>query len=232
MRRPAARRWRSAARRIEVLTAARTASEWTAGKFDITFGALADIWKFDHDQDNTVPDAAAINARLPLVDHQAVQVDAAKGTAFISRPGVRVHLGGIGKGYARGSRRHDVEARRFPRLPDPGRRRHVRGGHEQRHALDARHRRSAWRARRLRGGRSPRCDVLHVGRLRAVLHEGRRALSPPDRSRSRRTGARLPQRDHRRRPRGDRRRAVDRRLHHGPGRRHGAGREACPTSRR
>jgi thiamine biosynthesis lipoprotein len=85
---------------IEVLTAARMASEWTAGKFDITFGALADIWKFDHDQDNTVADAAAINTRLPLVDYQAVHVDAAKGTAFISRPGVRVHLGGIGKGYA------------------------------------------------------------------------------------------------------------------------------------
>ena len=85
---------------IEVLTAARMASEWTAGKFDVTFGALADIWKFDHDQDNIVPTAAAINTRLPLVEYQAVQVDAAKGTAFISRPGVRVHLGGIGKGYA------------------------------------------------------------------------------------------------------------------------------------
>ena len=85
---------------LEVLTAARRASEWTAGKFDITFGALTDIWKFDHDQDNTVPDAAAITARLPLVDYRAVQVDAAKRTAFISRPGARVHLGGVGKGYA------------------------------------------------------------------------------------------------------------------------------------
>ena len=85
---------------IEVLTAARLASEWTAGKFDITFGALADIWKFDHDQDNAVPDAAAIAARLPLVDYRAVHVDTVKRTAFIARPGVRVHLGGIGKGYA------------------------------------------------------------------------------------------------------------------------------------
>ena len=85
---------------IEVLTMARMASEWTAGKFDITFGSLADIWKFDHDQDNTVPEASAIAARLPLVDYHAVQIDAAKRTAFIARPGVRVHLGGIGKGYA------------------------------------------------------------------------------------------------------------------------------------
>ena len=85
---------------LEVLTAARIGSEQTAGKFDITFGALADIWKFDHDQDNTIPDRASIDKRLPLVDYRAVQVDAANATAFISRPGVRVHLGGIGKGYA------------------------------------------------------------------------------------------------------------------------------------
>lgn len=82
-----------------VLLAARQASEWTNGKFDITFGALAEIWKFDQDQDNTVPDAEAIQARLPLVDYRVVEVDGAAGTAFVSRKGSRVHLGGIGKGY-------------------------------------------------------------------------------------------------------------------------------------
>jgi thiamine biosynthesis lipoprotein len=85
---------------LEVLAAARLGSERTNGKFDITFGAMADIWKFDHDQDNRVPDRALIEARLPLVDFRAVEVDAARRTAFISRPGVRMHLGGIGKGYA------------------------------------------------------------------------------------------------------------------------------------
>lgn len=85
---------------LEVLTAARAGAERTNGKFDITFGVLAEIWKFDHDQDNTVPSRAAIAARLPLIDFRAVQVDTAGRTAFITRPGVRVHLGGIGKGYA------------------------------------------------------------------------------------------------------------------------------------
>ena len=85
---------------ITVLEAAAQASEWTGGKFDVTFGALADIWKFDHDQDNTVPEAGAIAARLPFVDYRLVQVDRAKGTAFISKRGARIHLGGIGKGYA------------------------------------------------------------------------------------------------------------------------------------
>ncbi len=85
---------------LDVLAAARQASEWTGGKFDITFGALADIWKFDHDHDNVVPDRRAIEARLPLVDYRAVEIDRAAGTACIRTPGARVHLGGIGKGYA------------------------------------------------------------------------------------------------------------------------------------
>jgi thiamine biosynthesis lipoprotein len=84
----------------EVLLTAHQMSEWTAGKFDITFGALADIWKFDHDQDNRVPSRAEIEARRPLVDYRAVVVDQSAGTGFISRVGARIHLGGIGKGYA------------------------------------------------------------------------------------------------------------------------------------
>lgn len=83
-----------------VLRAAAEASRLTNGKFDITFGALSDVWRFDHDQDNRVPSAEAVAARLPFVDHTAVSVDEAAGTARIARAGVRVHLGGIGKGYA------------------------------------------------------------------------------------------------------------------------------------
>ena len=41
-----------------------------------------------------------IAARLPLVDYTAVRVDATEHTAELLRTGVKVHLGGIGKGYA------------------------------------------------------------------------------------------------------------------------------------
>ena len=85
---------------IEVLTTARQVSEWTNGLFDVTFGALADVWKFDHDQDDSIPSAAAIAKRLPLIDYRKLVVDAAAGTAFLQVKGMRVHLGGIGKGYA------------------------------------------------------------------------------------------------------------------------------------
>ena len=41
----------------EALRTARQISEWTGGKFDVTFGALSGLWKFDHDQDNRIPRA-------------------------------------------------------------------------------------------------------------------------------------------------------------------------------
>jgi FAD:protein FMN transferase len=85
---------------MEVLQAAQQVSEWTGGKFDVTFGALSGLWKFDHDQDNRIPRPEEIAARLPLVDFRSLQLDPAAGTAFLRRSGMRVHLGGIGKGYA------------------------------------------------------------------------------------------------------------------------------------
>lgn len=85
---------------IDVLTIARQVSEWTDGTFAVTFGALADLWRFDHDQDNTIPDPAVVRQRLPLADYRGLEIDARAGTAFLRRKGMRVHLGGIGKGYA------------------------------------------------------------------------------------------------------------------------------------
>ncbi len=85
---------------IEALRAARQVSEWTNGKFDVTFGALSDLWKFDQDQDNRIPDPGEVRRRLPLIDYRNLVVDDSGRTAFLRRRGMRVHLGGIGKGYA------------------------------------------------------------------------------------------------------------------------------------
>ena len=84
----------------DVLRQARQISEWTQGAFDVTFGALTDVWKFDHDQDNTIPSADAIRARLPLIDYRQIEIDDRAGTVFLKRQGMKIHLGGIGKGYA------------------------------------------------------------------------------------------------------------------------------------
>ena len=84
----------------ETLAVARQVSDWTDGKFDVTFGALSGLWKFDHDQDDRIPDSAAVRARLPLIDYRRLEVNDEAGTAFLQTKGMSVHLGGIGKGYA------------------------------------------------------------------------------------------------------------------------------------
>src|SRR5688572_23673534 len=85
---------------IELLQAAQQVSEWTGGKFDVTFGALSGLWKFDHDQDNRIRGPRDVGARLPLIDFRAVKIDPDAGTVFLTKAGMRIHLGGIGKGFA------------------------------------------------------------------------------------------------------------------------------------
>jgi thiamine biosynthesis lipoprotein len=85
---------------LEVLQVAQQVSRWTNGKFDVTFGALSGLWKFDHDQDNRIPPAREVAARVRLVNYEALEIDTQRGTAFLRRAGMRAHLGGVGKGFA------------------------------------------------------------------------------------------------------------------------------------
>jgi thiamine biosynthesis lipoprotein len=85
---------------MDALRAARVVGDWTDGAFDVTFAALSDVWKFDHDQDNRIPPREDIERRLPRVDYRALVLDSTARTAYLPRAGMRAHLGGIGKGYA------------------------------------------------------------------------------------------------------------------------------------
>ena len=85
----------------EAIGIARQVSEWTGGTFDVTFAALSGLWKFDYqDKDNTIPDKSEVLKRLPLINYRDLEVDERAGTALLKRKGMRVNLGGIGKGYA------------------------------------------------------------------------------------------------------------------------------------
>src|SRR5580765_6753251 len=74
---------------IEVLTIARQVSEWTDGTFAVTFGALSDLWRFDHDQDNTIPHPALV---------RAPPTNAPASSAYLNRIPIRSTLGRIGRG--------------------------------------------------------------------------------------------------------------------------------------
>ena len=167
----------------EVLRQARQISEWTEGTFDVTFGALTDVWKFDHDQDNSIPSAAAIRARLPLIDYRQIEIDDRAGTVFLKRQGMKIHLGGIGKGYAV-ERAVDILRRAGLRdfMIQAGGDLYVGGRKDGRPwRLGIQDPRGA-EGQDLRHRRPHRQHLQHVGRLRPLLHQGRRPLSPHPRS--------------------------------------------------
>lgn len=85
---------------LKVIRKAQEVARASDGAFDITVGAFRGLWKFDQDKDGTIPDPAAVDARLPLVRYQDVQIDARRRTVKLRRKGMRITLGGIAKGYA------------------------------------------------------------------------------------------------------------------------------------
>jgi thiamine biosynthesis lipoprotein len=58
------------------------------------------LWKFDEDLEKKIPPAAEIARRRKLINWRDVVVDAKAGTVKLRRPGMRLGLGGIAKGYA------------------------------------------------------------------------------------------------------------------------------------
>lgn len=85
----------------DLLTLAQDYTAQTGGAFDITVAPLMDAWGFTQDTCR-VPTQAELDALLPLVDAQALEVDPQGGTARLTRSGMALDLGGIAKGYAAG----------------------------------------------------------------------------------------------------------------------------------
>jgi FAD:protein FMN transferase len=83
---------------IEVLGRSVAISEETQGLFDVTFHAVGQLWSFQPGA--APPTHEAIERKLPLVDHRAIEIDPEAGTVRLARPGMMVGLGAIGKGYA------------------------------------------------------------------------------------------------------------------------------------
>ncbi len=75
-------------------------SELTKGAFDITVGVFKGLWKFDEDNDGSVPDPKEVKKRARLVNYRDVIVDDQNRTVKLRRPGQRMNLEGVAKGYA------------------------------------------------------------------------------------------------------------------------------------
>ncbi len=83
---------------LEVLSAAAEVSKNTHGAFDITFHGVGQLWSFE--PGSHPPTRAQVREKLPLVDWSQVTLDAMAGTAMLRKPGMRIGLGAIAKGYA------------------------------------------------------------------------------------------------------------------------------------
>nr|HEX4318842.1 FAD:protein FMN transferase [Kofleriaceae bacterium] len=83
-----------------VIARAMDVSKRSGGVFDITVGGFKGLWKFDEDNDQTIPDMAEVKKRLAVIGWQNIEMDPAKKTVFLKKKGMAITLGGIAKGYA------------------------------------------------------------------------------------------------------------------------------------
>lgn len=82
---------------FELLETSLEYSRETEGAFDITYASVGYLYDFRRHQR---PDQASIDNALPAVDYRHVILDARRHTVRFAHPGVRIDLGGIGKGHA------------------------------------------------------------------------------------------------------------------------------------
>ncbi len=72
-------------------------SELTHGAFDITYASVGYLYDF---KKGVHPDQKAIDAALPGINWRHMTLDPKRLTVFFQRPGMRIDLGGIAKGYS------------------------------------------------------------------------------------------------------------------------------------
>ena len=73
-------------------------AEMTDGAFNVAIGPAVDAWNISAEP--RLPTAEELAALKPLVDLRAVHTDVWERTIHLERPGMRIDVGGIGKGYA------------------------------------------------------------------------------------------------------------------------------------
>jgi thiamine biosynthesis lipoprotein len=82
---------------FDLIVTANGYSKLSNGVFDITYASVGYLYDY---RAHVHPDGAAIGKALPSIDYRQLKLDAAKHTIAFGKPGMRIDLGGIGKGYA------------------------------------------------------------------------------------------------------------------------------------
>lgn len=85
---------------FEVITQSQRISKLTEGAFDLTVGVFKGLWKFDEDNNGELPSPADVRKRRRLVNYNDIVLDEKARTVMLRRPGQRITLGGVAKGFA------------------------------------------------------------------------------------------------------------------------------------
>lgn len=83
---------------LAVLKRSLEVAAWTDGGFNIAIGPAVEAWSVTERQQ--IPSESELQDLRDLVDLSRIQLDDMAGTVFLSKPGMKVDVGGIGKGYA------------------------------------------------------------------------------------------------------------------------------------
>ena len=83
---------------FEVLQRSKVIAEATDGAFDPTFHAVGQLWHFEPGARPPAPERIA--EKLALVGWQDIELDPNTGVGRLARPGMKIGLGAIAKGYA------------------------------------------------------------------------------------------------------------------------------------
>ncbi len=67
------------------------------GLFDITVAPASSLWNFTDNEDQTLPDAAALKEAVSHIDYRCIRVEG--NTITLTDPEAKIDLGGIAKGY-------------------------------------------------------------------------------------------------------------------------------------
>src|SRR3972149_2300116 len=73
-------------------------ADLSGGAFNIAIGPAIDLWNVTESED--IPTPAELAVTKPLIDYKNVIVNEGDGTIFLTKKGMRINLGGIGKGIA------------------------------------------------------------------------------------------------------------------------------------
>jgi thiamine biosynthesis lipoprotein len=82
---------------LELIQAGISYGEMSDGMFDITIGALTELWNIP-DNDGVIPAETDIQAAAATVDYRQIQINGNQ--VSLSNPDAKLDLGGIAKGYA------------------------------------------------------------------------------------------------------------------------------------